>query len=986
MKKYWRSVEELDDPQYVKREMAREDIDHKNALLDILQKEPGETQASRRDFLKMWGIGITASVVAAACERPVQKAIPYVIKPEEITPGVANHYASTFFDGEEYCSLLVKSREGRPIKIEGNKLSGITFGGTSARVQASVLNLYDNARYTMPMLEGKETSWQKLDEFVMQGLEAIGKKKGNLVLLTPTVISPSLKALLINFIAVHPGTRHIQYDAFSSSALLQANEACFGIRAIPDFLFDRAKLIVSFNADFLGTWLMPVRFAKQYSRKRKLDKGQETMSEHIQLESGMSLTGSNADIRIPVKPSQEIGILSELYSRVAQGLGKEAPAPVPSGVDITDIAVKLVANKGESLLISSTNNLQVQVLIAAINYMLGNYNSTLDLNHPLLVRQGIDQEMISLTEEMNAGSVDGIILFDVNPVYDYPARDNFIKGLDKVAFKLSISCAVNETASLVQNICPDSHYLEKWNDAEPKKGFYSLAQPLISAIYETRQAEESIMKWAGKEGSYYDFIRSFWKDQLFGLQKEDTNFGTFWDKHLQSGIYEPFLTTGKPVVLNSESVKKWLQAELSKSEGIELICFQTVAIGSGRHANNPWLQEMPDPIVRLSWDNVASVSPKMALEMGLATGTLISIDKKLKAPVFIQPGQAYGTISIALGYGHTLFGKVADGVGVDVNLLVQINDAHRNYVKQAVTIEKTTGTVELALSQTHHSMEGRPIIRETSLDEWLKDPASGNEMHAEFEKNHQTLYPETKYDGFHWGMSVDLNSCIGCGACTIACQSENNIPVVGKEQVKKRRLMHWIRVDRYYTGTDENPEVLYQPVMCQHCEDAPCENVCPVSATNHSNEGLNQMAYNRCIGTKYCINNCPYRVRRFNWFRYVTNKAFDYNQNSDLGRMVLNPDVVVRERGVVEKCSFCVQRIQETKLKAKLENRQLNDGEVQPACVQACPADALKFGNIRDTESQVSKHLTDARSYHLLEELHTLPSVSYLTRVRNKKA
>jgi Fe-S-cluster-containing dehydrogenase component len=440
----------------------------------------------------------------------------------------------------------------------------------------------------------------------------------------------------------------------------------------------------------------------------------------------------------------------------------------------------------------------------------------------------------------------------------------------------------------------------------------------------------------------------------------------------------------KPVTFNKEELSRVMNSiENTVTDGFEIILYESVAIGNGKHVNNPWLMELPDPVSRHCWDNIASVSPADAAKLGILTGQIIRLGESLTLPSFIQPGQAEGTVSVALGYGHTNSGPVGNNVGVNAYPYIVIKDGNRVYGFTSVKLENTLKQSQLALTQVHHSMEGRPIVRETVLSKYKDNPSSGNELHKEYESKHRTLYPEINYDGFHWGISIDLNSCVGCNSCVIACQAENNIPVVGKKEVKKRRIMHWIKIDRYYSDTPDDPKVYFQPLMCQHCDNAPCENVCPVSATNHSSEGLNQMAYNRCIGTKYCINNCPYKVRRFNWFRYTNNKAFDFNMASDLGKMVLNPDVTVRERGVVEKCSFCVQRIQEKKLLAKLENRTLRDNEIKTACMQACPSGAIIFGNLKDKNSQVSKLFENPRQYHLLEELHTLPSVGSLTKIWN---
>jgi molybdopterin-containing oxidoreductase family iron-sulfur binding subunit len=413
-----------------------------------------------------------------------------------------------------------------------------------------------------------------------------------------------------------------------------------------------------------------------------------------------------------------------------------------------------------------------------------------------------------------------------------------------------------------------------------------------------------------------------------------------------------------------------------------LTLYSTVALNDGRYANNPWLQELPDPVSKVCWDNYLSISPADATTMGLEDEMMVIMDG-IEIPVLIQPGQAWGTVSLALGYGRTSAGKVGDGVGINAFRWVSRRQGHRTYINHRISLEKTGKTYPIARTQTHHNMEGRPIVRETTLKEYQSDPWAGNHFHLEAEAAHETLYPEVKFDGFHWGMMIDLNKCTACNNCVVSCIAENNIATVGKEQVKNRRIMHWMRIDRYFSDHPDNPKVFHQPVMCQHCDNAPCENVCPVSATMHSNEGLNQVAYIRCIGTKYCINNCPYRVRRFNWFRFVDNDKFDFNQNSELSKLVLNPDVTVRERGVVEKCTLCVQRIQEKKLEAKIEGRPLQDGDIQPACVQSCPSGALVFGNLNDPESKVSQLMAQERNYHLLEQIHTLPSTGYLTRVRN---
>ena len=943
-----------------------------------MSADDGRMKPSRRDFLKMLGFTVGYAALANSCEMPVRKAIPYLNQPEEITPGVANYYASTFFDGHDYCSILVKSREGRPIKIEGNTLSKLTYGGTNARVQASVLSLYDQARLKDPLKDGQSADWQSIDSEIKSKLKSISSSGGKIALLSGTIISPSTKNAIEEFIKAYPTTQWVVYDTVSSSALLDANLYNFGKRALSAYHFDKSELIVSFNADFLGNYHLPVKYARDYAKARKLI-GTDRMSRHIQFESCMTLTGSNADKRIPVKPSDELVILLNLYNELIGGTGYSVVNVIPSPVDIKELAGELLAHKGSSLILSGTNDFYIQATVNAINMLLGNYGNT--LGYPdVYIRQGNDTAMNALVQEMEAGTVKAMIMYGVNPAYDYFEQDKFINGLNKCELTISFSDTKDETASLCKFICPDSHYLESWNDAEPQANHFSLAQPLINPIFNTRQAQASLLKWAGTDASYYDYIRDYWNKNIFPKQSQGLTFESFWNKSLQDGVVEIedvryTMDDFKPVDLN--------EVILNLSPGLELVLYEKTGIGTGKHANNPWLQELPDPITKAVWDNYICVAPSYAKANDLKNEDVVLINGKIELPVLVQPGQHPETIGIAIGYGRTSAGKVADGIGKNVYPLVTFN-SNRQYTGQAVTIEKVSGkTYPLATTQTHHTMEGRAIIRETTLEQWKENPSSGNEMHKENMKENMSLYNLPVFESYHWSMAINLNACIGCGNCAIACQAENNVAVIGKKEVKNRRIMHWIRIDRYYSEMADNPEVTHMPVMCQHCDNAPCENVCPVAATPHSSEGLNQMAYNRCIGTRYCMNNCPYRVRRFNWFNYLNADRFNYNMGNDQEKMVLNPDVTVRERGVVEKCSMCVQRIQEAKLKAKIEGREVKEGDIKTACQQSCPGDAIVFGDINDPNSEVAKLYQNPRTYQLLEQLHTLPSVSYITKVRN---
>lgn len=966
-KSYWQSLEDFrltnDEGSLKKKPMPEFSIEG-------LDESEVKGKSSRRDFLKMLGFSVSAVALVSSCQMPVRKAIPLLNQPEELTPGVANFFASTFFDGNDYCSILVKTRENRPIKIEGNEMSSITRGGTNARVQASVLNLYDDARLKGPMKGGNPEKWETIDKEVMDKLAALSNDGKKVVLLTGTVISPSTKALIQEFIAANPNVEWISYDAVSMAAMRKANSLNFGSPVIPSFNFENAKVIAGFNADFLGNWLLPVAFTKQYSKNRKVSRENPELSRTYQFESRLSLTGANADFRYGIKPSEEANVLLNLYNEIAKATGMSVYNAPKSPVDISKLAKELLDNKGASLVVSGTNDLNIQLIVNAINNALGNYGSTLDITKPMHLKQGDDDSMAKLVSEMNTGGVSGLLMYNVNPAYDYVDKTSFINNLKKVDLKLSFSDTMDETALLCDYVCPDNNYLESWNDAEPISGFFSITQPAIRPIFDTRQFQDSLMQYMGKTGDFSDYMENQWKSRL----SDSTNFKGDWNSVKHDGVYVGGFENDVEEL--PEFSPQSLKARKPTS-GIEMVPYEKIGIGTGKYTNNPWLQEMPDPISTGTWDNYLAVSPAYADENGLKLEDVVEIDGT-EIPVLVQAGQPVGTVSLAIGYGRTSAGKAGDNVGVN---------AFGFSLGQEVTIKKVAGkTYPLALTQMHHSMENRPIARETSLEKYKKDPASGNEQHAIDEAHNVSLYSKIDYDGLHWGMTIDLSSCTGCANCVIACQSENNVAVIGKEQVKNRRIMHWMRIDRYYSKDEANPEVFHMPVMCQHCDNAPCENVCPVAATNHSTEGLNQMAYNRCIGTRYCINNCPYKVRRFNWFEFANNNAFDYNMNSELGKMVLNPDVIVRQRGVVEKCSMCVQRIQAGKLTAKMENRELKEGDIKMACEQSCPTDAIQFGNLLDEDSRVKKEQDNPRLYHLLESLHTLPSTSYLTKVKNNDA
>ena len=1014
-KRYWRGLEELrNDASFVK-----------NADREFAEFVPGEnkyeslvdgTGTHRRDFLKVLGFGM-AAVSLAACETPVKKAVSYINKPEGEYPTMANWYASTYSEGGDYASILVKTREGRPIKIEGNNLSKASYG-VSARIHASLLGLYDIEKLKGPA-KGQDTkvTWDTIDSEIVAQLQQIAAKGGAIRIVSSTILSPSTKSVIADFTAKYPTTQWISYDANSASGLVKGNELSFGKAVIPAYDFSKAKVVVGIDADFLGTWLTPDLFSKQFAETRKVSSakdGKKDMSRHFQFETILSLTGSNADYRTAIKPSQSGLVVAALYNKIAAKLGgKVISATAVDVANLDKAASELIAAKGQALVVSGSNDPQVQVIVNAINSLLGSYGSTIDLGTAVYNRQGNDIAMNGFIDEVKGGKVSAVLFYGANPVYDHPRGAELVEALPKVALSISFADRADETSSLVKYIAPAPHYLESWDDAEPKSGSYSLTQPTISLIYNTRQAQSSLLKWAGLKNDYHEYIKANWRAKQY-VQAGAANFEQFWIKSLHDGVLETGRSESVPAVFSGNvdaaatAIAKRYKAGASE---IELALYEKIGVGNGAQANNPWIQEFPEPVTKACWDNYACVSQKTAADLSLAQGDIVKIDlkgKTVELPVLIQPGQANGTVAVAIGYGREKAGKSANGVGKNVYPLASFVEGYLTFAPGAVQVSKTGDTREIAQTQTHNTvMNRKSVLQETILGEYQKDVQAGRfvpEIHTSEGKKKAvdiSLWNGHEYKNHSWGMVVDLNLCFGCGSCVVSCNAENNIPVVGRQEVINSREMHWLRIDRYYSSdaspedlrglevASENPEVTFQPMMCQHCNNAPCETVCPVLATTHSSEGLNQMTYNRCVGTRYCANNCPYKVRRFNWFKYFDNDNFDYHFNNELGKMVINPEVTVRSRGVIEKCSMCVHLIQDAKLTAKKERRRVNDGDVNVACASSCPTNAITFGDMNDPESAISKLLKveeEGRAFHMLEEINVRPQVSYLVKVRNKDA
>lgn len=1064
-KRYWSGLDELHETEGY-QEIVKEEFPARQGVDEFLSDDKlKETSTGRRDFLKFMGFSITAATLAA-CEAPVIKSVPYVNKPEEITPGVANYYASTYYDGHDYASVMVKTREGRPIFIKGNKNHGLGNGALNARINSSVLGLYDSARLEGPVANGSPSDWATVDNAIADGLSSAR----NVVLLSNTVVSPSTKRAIQLFKQKYSAS-HVQYDSVSYSGMRAANKATFGKSMLPTYRFDKAKTVVSIAADFLGDWLTSNLYVSDYAKTRRPEG--EWMMRHFQFESNMSLSGTNADTRVMIKPDQEGKVAAAIYQRLK---GRSTSVDGVSDLALENAVKSLKANRGESLVIAGSNDENVQMIVNAINQELGNYGSTIDTDHPISMFQGSDRAMADLVRDMNAGKVDALVIYGNNPAYSWYSADEFVSGLSKVKLSVSFSDKSDETASRCQYICPDHHYLESWNDLSLVEGRVDLVQPTISPLFNTRQAQESLLKWAGVETDYYTFMR-----QTHNPAYTNTMMYTDqdWNKALHNGVMISSAAHSVSEAEASDMANETAEATpaplnvdaaISKVNAVQggsfqLSLYQKAGIGDGSHMANPWCHELPDPVTKVTWDNYVTMSRVDMEEMGLNTyiaqrdhASLVKVTangKEVVLPAFYQPGQKPGTIGIAIGYGrganNEKIGKAAfqtgengahlrdengnlKPIGANAYPFAMMVNSHAVLSNLDVTIEALGETYPLACTQIHHTYMGRDsVVKETTIGRYLaeknkeKGEASWNrvpkltvheDVNGDGKIDASDRKPTKEFDLWHehpiegvghrWGMTVDLSTCIGCGECVTACHIENNVPVVGKDEVRRHRDMHWLRIDRFYSSDydmergeeeglgaistyrkmedpGENPQTVHMPMMCQHCNHAPCETVCPVAATTHSNEGLNQMTYNRCIGTRYCANNCPYKVRRFNWFNYMGYDKFqNVNPAQDmLTRMVLNPDVTVRARGVMEKCSMCVQRIQSGKLEAKKAGTPVEDGAVVTACAEACPTHAISFGDLNDKKARVTAISKNNRSYHALEEIGVQPNIYYMTKVRN---
>ena len=1034
-KKYWKKLSDLNSDKIPSNGVQHREFVEEIPVDEFLgdKQNLSNSSTSRRDFLKYLGFS-TAAATLAACEGPVVKSIPYVVQPNEIVPGLANFYATTISNGYDFANILIKNREGRPIKIENNTMAS---SSANARVHASILDLYDSGRLAQPMKNGLPTSWVEFDFETKSKLKEISNSSKPIVLLTQTFASPSTEKLISDFKNNYRNVSHVVYDAISESSAADAFQRRYGQRGLSNYDFSMADLIVSIGADFIGDW-QGGGFEDGYTSKRIPKNGK--MSRHIQFESNMSLTGANADTRIPVKPSEQKLILLSIYSRIFSinnsiKLSEKLQKLVDTTVD------EILKNKDKAVIVSGIDDVDYQSIILQINEKIK--SKAFKPNEIIKTRLGNSNQVMQLVNKMINGDVGALIMAGVNPVYTMPNSEEFVEGLKKTDLSILFSTKNDETASHVDYVGATSHYLESWGDVEIRSGNFSLIQPVIKNLFDTRQFQDLLLVWTNNKDSYYSYIKENWKKNILKY--------SYWDKALHDGVYfQKKNSISKSAFLRSAVNKSYYmsfddlidQIKLDSSS-FELTLYPKIGMGDGQQANNPWLQEFPDPLTRTTWDNYLTISEYDAKSLGLylepstffsqsshdADGGLngkyaiITVNgNSIKAPVMIQPGQARGSVGLSFGYGRTKGVKDEMKVGANAYKLYE----NFNNVQQ-ISIKPTDGKHEFACIQLHNTLMGRgEILKETTLEIFnTKDKKHWN-AEAVVSLNHiETPVSSPDVDiwdefdrsiGHHFNLSIDLNACTGCGACVIACNAENNVPVVGKREIRRSRDMHWLRIDRYYSSEDtfnqddvkkddisglqssltsfgelespsENPQVAFQPIMCQHCNHAPCETVCPVAATSHGRQGQNHMAYNRCVGTRYCANNCPYKVRRFNWFLYSQNDEFDYHMNDDLGRMVLNPDVTVRSRGVMEKCSFCIQNTQAVILKAKLEGRPVAEGEFNDtcACASACSSGAMRFGDINEKDSEIYKLKNDKRAYHLLDSVGTKPNVVYQVKIRNEK-
>jgi MoCo/4Fe-4S cofactor protein with predicted Tat translocation signal len=987
---YWRSLGQLEDLPEYRAALEREFPEGASELDGI----------TRRDMMMLLGASLSLAGLAA-CRRPVEQIVPYVTAPEETVPGIPRYYATTMPFRRSAYGLIVESHEGRPTKIEGNPAHPSTLGASSARVQASVLSLYDPDRSQIIRLKGERKSWNDFVTAWAELSKAHAADGGaSLAILSESFSSPTLARLASELRTRFPKLQWATYDAVSDENRLAGIKSATGRDLDLMLRLDRAAVILALDADPLLADPEMIRHARGFAAGRRAGATGGEMNRLYAVEGVYSLTGTMADHRLRLESRHIAAFVAGLAARLgAPGAAGQAGADIP-GVDsrwIDAVAKDLQANRGKSVIVAGERQpAGVHAAVAALNSHLDNTGKTVSYHETRDAALPSVSSLTSLVSAMKGGAVQTLVILGGNPVFDAPADLDFASAMAKVPHTIALGHGVDETSTTAEWHIPRAHYLESWGDARAVGGTLSIVQPLILPLFDGHSPVELLaVMIEDKDRPGYDIVRDTWKSILGEADLEKK-----WNRVLHDGLLAGSELPEVVPTVKGEAIAGLARAAGS-AIGLEVVFVPSPALHDGRFANNGWLQELPDPLTKLTWDNPALVSPKTAESLGLSNEDWVRIDyagRSLELAVWLLPGMADGVVALTLGYGRSHAGRIGSGVGFDA---FKVRGSTAPGFDRGATVTKLARRYPLSATQEHGSMEGRPLVRESTLTALRSKPGPGAEPaenpHAEdspraakeggapralgvFEEEppHFSLWKEHSYDqGHQWGMTIDLNSCIGCNACVVACQSENNVPVVGKVQVAKGREMHWLRVDRYFAGDpDGSPEVVFQPVPCMQCEDAPCEQVCPVAATVHDREGLNVMAYNRCIGTRYCSNNCPYKVRHFNFFNFT-------KDTPEILKLAMNPDVTVRARGVMEKCSYCTQRINRGKIDAKLEGRELRDGDVKTACQQACPASAIEFGDIRDRSSRVSAAKADPRNYALLEELNTKPRTTYLAKVRN---
>lgn len=950
---------------------------------------------SRRRFLGL--VGASAALAAtAACEAPpADTIVPYTRKPDDVIPGVANYYASTYQEGVVAYGVLVKAREGRPIHIDGNDEHPVFRGKTSIRTQAEILGLFDPERLREPLVSGRSAGWDAADARIVPALRAAADARKPVLLLTPAVISPTRAAVIAELQKVVPGLRHVAWEPALGAG--DQSGSFFDPAVSPAYRFERASVIAAFDADFLGAMGNAVAAIGGFAQHRRPAGAGDAMSRLYAIESGMSLTGSKSDVRIPLRPSGAapvaFAVAGALHTRHGRALpaGFAAELLAPFTLDAVASRYRLdgraldalvddlaAASKRSLVLAGPSLPPEAHAAVALLNAMLGTEGFTVDaafaVDSPSVATPA---DMTQLARDLDAGTYAAAIIWDTNPSYDASGGGAFDAALARVPFKVRLALRADETADRCDVVLPVNHWLESWNDFEPSRDLLSLQQPLIRPLYDTRQGEEILLGWVKALGGrvtsdYRAYLMMRWERAVY-RKGTPASFQKFWMTAVHDGVLRRDAEARPPRTVRADRIVDAARrvARAADPSGMELLIAPDIRLWDGRYANIGWLQELPEPVTKVTWGNVLALSPADAGRRRLNDGDLVTVTvgaRSVTLPVLVQPGQSEGTACTALGFGRA--GGVAEGQGVNVFPLVAA-DGSPPFWRAAVQLTRAAGRRPLARSQLEFSLHDRDVVRLWSLDEYARNagPVGDDQPLA-------TLNPPQDWPEHKWGMAIDLSACVGCAGCQIACQSENNIPVVGPEQVARGRIMHWLRNDVYYVGAEDNPQVAHEPMLCQQCDDAPCEPVCPVAATVHSEDGLNEQMYNRCIGVRYCAANCPYMVRRFNFFDYTSTMT-------DPLDLAFNPEVTVRPRGVMEKCTFCVQRIRNGVQVARDEGRPVADGDITPACAAACPADAIVFGDLKDPNSRVSKLARSDRGFKVLRELGTRPAITYMAELKN---